>query len=183
MILGWQGRRGRSAKPRLRLVRPPRAGRVPTGRPGRGEIAVRSLGPAPPGCPRLFQEGPSRARSLSGAAEAIAAPNWSMESGARPKVSDKTPQGVCFLGVSTRDGWRGFSRGGKAAHSRQAEGVGVVDLATFKAGAQESTRGGVGSAACTSGPRDVGGILVQDWEALKESIPNHRFKIPNGYEA
>ena len=76
-------------------------------------------------------------------------PKRSMGSGARPQVSDKTPQVVCFPDVSSRNGWRGSSRGSKAAQSRQAGGVAVVDLAAFEAIGQESTHGGVGSAAGT----------------------------------
>ena len=72
------------------------------------------------------------------------------------QLSDKTPQVVCFQCVSSRKGWRGSFRGSKAAQSRQAGGVAVVDLAAFEATGQESTHGGVGSAACTIGPRGRG---------------------------
>src|SRR5271166_774969 len=106
--------------------------------------------------------GPSRARPISGEAAAIAVPKRSMGSGARPHVSDKTPQHVCFLRVSRWKGWRGSSRRSKAAEGRQAGGVAVVDLAAFEAIGEESAHAGVGTAACPSGTRDVGGIIVQD---------------------
>jgi hypothetical protein len=91
----------------------PRASKEPTGRPGRCGIALRFPGPAPPCRRRLFQGRPSRARPFSGEAQAIDVPKRSMGSGARPQVSEKTRQDVCFLRVSSRTGWRSSSRRGR----------------------------------------------------------------------
>ncbi len=76
-------------------------------------------------------------------------PNRSMGSGVRPQMSDKMPQVVSFLAVSSRKGWRGSARGTKAAQSTEVGGVAVFDLADFEAIGQESAHAGVSTAACT----------------------------------
>ena len=90
-------------------------------RPGRNRGWILGTGSAMLTSP--IPGGTFTSTTLSGDAEAIAVPKRSMRSGARPQVSDKTPQVVRLLGVSSRNGWRGSSWGSEAAQSRQAGGV------------------------------------------------------------